>query len=566
MNKKNKLNKIIEEKKANSLNKKLRYGLRKLSIGVVSCFLGYAIALTPNLSYANTESNTVVSSNQTEKTTKDESKTTQKENKDLSQGKTVSPVGQLDHSDLSTNKVTEKSTIQKASMVNPIEKTEDKAEKMNTQYTATYGPGLAYVGNSTTVNISFKQKNSKVNVPAGTTFELAGNSANGATVDKTTGKISYTPDSTVLKDGEKEKNVTVNVKVTYKDQSTSTITATITVRKEESAVPKINQVVEGQTKITGTGVKGANIEVEIEKKVNEGETAGVTTVKDDGTWEVVVDKDSLKKDYKVVVKQTEKNKTPTSLKTFVAAKQESEKDKQKPDAGTQNPQDNGAETPQEKSATPTVNPVTEGDATISGTGKAGAKINVTKVEGNNPNGLIMGEDIVVNNEGKWTLNVPQGKDLKKGDVVLVVQIEDGKGVSDQVRSVVAEKKAENPDPNKKPQQDPPSQDEKEAREKEEEEAKLTIKDAYAGDKTLSGTAAPGYTVGLLIKSKNSDKTISKDATVDKSGNWSATLVDELNEGDTIIVSQYKQFENGKKTITVKAKQEKSQTKSSSKRR
>ena len=64
MNKKNKLNKIIEEKKANSLNKKLRYGLRKLSIGVVSCFLGYAIALTPNLSYANTESNTVVASNQ----------------------------------------------------------------------------------------------------------------------------------------------------------------------------------------------------------------------------------------------------------------------------------------------------------------------------------------------------------------------------------------------------------------------------------------------------------------------------------------------------------------------
>lgn len=161
MNKKNKLNKIIEEKKANSLNKKLRYGLRKLSIGVVSCFLGYAIALTPNLSYANTEPNTVVASNQTEKTTKDESKTTQKENKDMLQGKTVSPVGQLDHSDLSTNKVTEKSTIQKFSMVNPVEKTDDKVEKMNTQYTVTYGPGLAYVGEGTTVNISFKQKTVK---------------------------------------------------------------------------------------------------------------------------------------------------------------------------------------------------------------------------------------------------------------------------------------------------------------------------------------------------------------------------------------------------------------------
>ena len=412
MNKKNKLNKIIEEKKANSLNKKLRYGLRKLSIGVVSCFLGYAIALTPNLSYANTESNTVVASNQAEKTTKDESKTTQKENKDMLQGKTVPPVGQVDHSDLSTNKVTEKSTIQKFSMVNPIEKTEDKVEKMNTQYTATYGPGLAYVGEGTTVNISFKQKNSKVNVPAGTTFELAGNSANGATVDKTTGVISYTPDSTVLKDGEKEKNVTVNVKITYKDQSTSTITATITVRKEESAVPKINPVVEGQTKITGTGVKGAKIEVEIEKKVNDGETAGVTTVKEDGTWEVVVEKDSIKEGYKVRAIQTENNKTSTA--TFTIASAKNEKDKQKPGAGTQNPQDNGTVTPQEKSAKPTVNPVTEGDTTISGTGKAGAKIHVTS-----PQGLIIGENIEVDKNGKWILNVPKGIELKKGDVCLL---------------------------------------------------------------------------------------------------------------------------------------------------
>ena len=692
MNKKNKLNKIIEEKKANSLNKKLRYGLRKLSIGVVSCFLGYAIALTPNLSYANTEPNTVVASNQAEKTTKDESKTTQKENKDMLQGKTVSPVGQLDHSDLSTNKVTEKSTIQKFSMVNPVEKTEDKAEKMNTQYTATYGPGLAYVGEGTTVNISFKQKNKKVNVPENTTFELAGNSVNGASVDKTTGKISYTPNSTVLKDGEKEKNVTVNVKVTYKDQSTSTITATITVRKEESAVPKINPVVEGQTKITGTGVKGANIEVEIEKKVNEGETAGVTTVKDDGTWEVVVDKDSLKKDYKVVVTQTEKNKTPTSLKTFVAAKQESEKDKQKPDAGNQNPQDNGQVAPQVKSATPTVNPVTEGDTTISGTGKAGAKINVTKVEGNNPNGLIMGEDIVVNNEGKWTLNVTQGKDLKKGDAVLVVQQEEGKDISNQVSSVVAEKKNEkNPQQNpsedknkpnppaednknkpnpqeksqkpvinpvkegdkvisgtgvprakvkvsktgknhsdikklvenivvdekgnwsftipaevnikagdsilavqtevdkqssditevtvpeadnqsKQPEEDnknkpnPPSQEDKDKEEREKEEAaKLTIEDAYAGEKTLKGKAAPGYKVSLIIELKNKPgTTINKDATVDEHGNWSANLDDELKEGDKVTVYQTKQFKNGEKTITVKAKQEKPQNPSEDK--
>lgn len=757
MNKKNKLNKIIEEKKANSLNKKLRYGLRKLSIGVVSCFLGYAIALTPNLSYANTEPNTVVASNQAEKTTKDESKTTQKENKDMLQGKTVSPVGQLDHSDLSTNKVTEKSTTQKFSMVNPIEKAEDKVEKMNTQYTVTYGPGLAYVGEGTTVNISFKQNNNKVNVPAGTTFELAGNSVNGAKVDKTTGKISYTPDSTVLKDGEKEKNVTVNVKVTYKDQSTSTITATITVRKEESAVPIINSVVEGQTKITGTGVKGANIEIEIEKKPDDGESAGVTTVKEDGTWEVVVNEDSIKKGDKVRVIQTESNKKPTARYTIATLK--NEQDNQQPDVGKQKPQDDGQAKPQAKSEKPTINPVTEGERIISGTGKPGAKIDVTKF--NSGQGQIMGSNIVVNDKGKWTLNIPEGIELKKGDTILVNQ-QEGKERPIQVSAEVQAKKAENPDQNnpknpqqnpqeklekltinpvtegdetisgtgkpgakvniakmgnnvtenvllakdvdvkedgswsakidpqkfkagdsiyavqkkddkvlettnikvkgiskkptinsvkegakvisgkgepgakidlgrkdkdtakgnilktgivvdkngdwkaeidakkfkvgdtiyafqkeedkkiseltevtvekadkqpeednKKPQPNTPSQEDKdkEAREKEkrekEEAAKLTIEDAYAGDKTLKGKAAPGYQVYLIIKPKNQqDPTINKNATVDKHGNWSANLVDELKEGDEVTVYQTNPYKNGEIIITVKAKKDK----------
>lgn len=759
MNKKNKLNKIIEEKKANSLNKKLRYGLRKLSIGVVSCFLGYAIALTPNLSYANTEPNTVVASNQAEKTTKDESKTTQKENKDMLQGKTVPPVGQVDHSDLSTNKVTEKSTIQKASMVNPIEKTEDKVEKMNTQYTVTYGPGLAYVGNSTTVNISFKQNNKKVNVPEDATFELAGDSLKGASVDKNTGKISYTPDSTVLKDGEKEKNVTVNVKVTYKDQSTSTITATITVRKEESAVPKINPVVEGQTKITGTGVKGAKIEVQIEKTLNKPEKAGETTVKPDGTWEVDVNEDSIKKGDKVRVIQTESNKKPTARYTIATLK--NEQDNQQPDVGKQKPQDDGQAKPQAKSEKPTINPVTEGERIISGTGKPGAKIDVTKF--NSGQGQIMGSNIVVNDKGKWTLNIPEGIELKKGDTILVNQ-QEGKERPIQVSAEVQAKKAENPDQNnpknpqqnpqeklekltinpvtegdetisgtgkpgakvniakmgnnvtenvllakdvdvkedgswsakidpqkfkagdsiyavqkkddkvlettnikvkgiskkptinsvkegakvisgkgepgakidlgrkdkdtakvnilktgivvdkngdwkaeidakkfkvgdtiyafqkeedkkiseltevtvekadkqpeednKKPQPNTPSQEDKdkEAREKEkrekEEAAKLTIEDAYAGDKTLKGKAAPGYQVYLIIKPKNQqDPTINKNATVDKHGNWSANLVDELKEGDKVLVQQGNPYKNGETSTIVKSKQEKPQ--------
>ncbi len=526
MNKKNKLNKIIEEKKANSLNKKLRYGLRKLSIGVVSCFLGYAIALTPNLSYANTETNSVVTSTQTEKTTKDESKTTQKENKDMLQGKTVPPVGQVDHSDLTTNKVTEKSTIQKASMVNPIEKTEDKVEKMNTQYTVTYGPGLAYVGEGTTVDISFKQNNNKVNVPAGTTFDLAGNSVKGATVDKTTGKISYTPDSQEFKNLDKDKVIEVTVNVKYKDQTTSTATAYITVRKNQnvSKAPSINPVVEGQTKITGTGVKGANITVEIEKKVNEGETAGVTTVKDDGKWEVVVDKDSIKEGYKVRAIQTEKNKTPTATHTTALAKQESEKDKQKPDAGTQNPQDNGAETPQDKSETPTVNPVTEGDTTISGTGKAGAKIHVKSDKG-----LIIGENIEVNNEGKWTLNIPKGIELKKGDVVLVDQ-EEGKELPKQINTVVQAKKNE-----KNPQQ---------------KLEKPTINEVTEGDQTISGTGEPGAKVNILKIGNNvtDGVPLARDVDVKEDGKWSATIdATKFKAGDTILAVQKKDGKVSKPT-------------------
>ena len=689
MNKKNKLNKIIEEKKANSLNKKLRYGLRKLSIGVVSCFLGYAIALTPNLSYANTESNTVVASDQAEKTTKDESKTTQKENKDMLQRKTVSPVGQVDHSDLSTNKVTEKSTIQKFSMVNPIEKTEDKVEKMNRQYTVTYGPGLAYVGQSTTVNISFKQNNKKVTIPEGTNFELGASSHKGLSISQDTGNIIFKPISTEFENIGKEKLIRVTVTVKYKDQSTSKATAEITVRnnQNDSKAPSINPVEEGQTKITGTGVKGAKIEVEIEKTLNDRKPVGVTTVKGNGTWEVDVNKDSIKEGYKVRAIQTELGKKPTPTFTFVT-----EASNNNPETGNQKPQDNGQETPQEKSETPTINPVTEGDTTISGTGKAGAKIHVTKVEKNGQQGLIMGENIEVNKEGKWTLNVTQGKDLKKGDAVLVVQQEEGKDISNQVSSVVAEKKNEkNPQQNpsedknkpnppaednknkpnpqeksqkpvinpvkegdkvisgtgvprakvkvsktgknhsdikklvenivvdekgnwsftipaevnikagdsilavqtevdkqssditevtvpeadnqsKQPEEDnknkpnPPSQEDKDKEEREKEEAaKLTIEDAYAGEKTLKGKAAPGYKVSLIIELKNKPgTTINKDATVDEHGNWSANLDDELKEGDKVTVYQTKQFKNGEKTITVKAKQEKPQNPSEDK--
>ncbi|MDU4671682.1 MAG: Rib/alpha-like domain-containing protein, partial [Finegoldia magna] len=45
-------NKIITEKRTKSSNKKPKYGMRKLTVGVVSCLLGYMMFFTPNVSQA----------------------------------------------------------------------------------------------------------------------------------------------------------------------------------------------------------------------------------------------------------------------------------------------------------------------------------------------------------------------------------------------------------------------------------------------------------------------------------------------------------------------------------
>ena len=52
MNNKNLFEKIITEKKAKSSNERPKYGLRKLTVGVVSCLLGYMMFMTPNVALA----------------------------------------------------------------------------------------------------------------------------------------------------------------------------------------------------------------------------------------------------------------------------------------------------------------------------------------------------------------------------------------------------------------------------------------------------------------------------------------------------------------------------------
>ena len=49
MNNKRIFEKIITEKRAKCSNERPKYGLRKLTVGVVSCLLGYMMFFTPNV-------------------------------------------------------------------------------------------------------------------------------------------------------------------------------------------------------------------------------------------------------------------------------------------------------------------------------------------------------------------------------------------------------------------------------------------------------------------------------------------------------------------------------------
>ena len=640
---KNKLNKIVEEKFANTKNRTPKYGLRKLSIGVVSCILGYACVFAPSVSGANIEnpSAVLVEDNQVASPSPQEKNGTGDE-KNNPQGPD--------------------------SKSNPDDQVEEKKNEVkdNTKYTVTYSPGLTDVNKATTISPKFKNKvnqNAEA-IPQGATFKL-GKNVEGAEINSSTGVISYTPN-----EKQAGKIVSFDVVLVFNDKSQANITATIQVNKVSSKAPLIKEIFEGQTKITGTGEKGAKIELKVVKGTDgEGDLIGNTTVKDNGTWEVTVSGELIKKNYKIRAIQTEEGKAPTptfklveekksqeqqpqqelklsindvtegdakitgnydkehtllvtiksktgekkfetggvldpngtwtvnaeekleagdeitvneytqenqlakSVKKLVIQKK-SDKNKQqteegqdsKKNPGQENSEDNGHTTAKEKSETPTINSVAEGDATISGTGKAGAKIHVTKTIGNSPQGLIMGENIVVDDSGKWTLSVPKGKELKKDDVVLVVQQEEGKEISQQVSSVVAAKKDDSQEPNKKPQDNQPSQEDEDEADKQAQ-AKLTINPAYEGQIKISGTYNPGDTIGVEIRHKDKTYVYTAKQTTDGKGNWTAESDEALKVGDEIIVTQFGKntYKNAERTLKVTAKptseveQEKSQS-------
>ncbi|MCD7948192.1 MAG: carboxypeptidase-like regulatory domain-containing protein [Oscillospiraceae bacterium] len=78
-----------------------------------------------------------------------------------------------------------------------------------------------------------------------------------------------------------------------------------------------------------------------------------------------------------------------------------------------------------QSTVPTVDPIEDGDSTISGTGEPDAEVTVTL-----PDGTEI--DTTVDQNGNWSVDIPNGTDLNDGDEITVIQTENGKDPSDEV--------------------------------------------------------------------------------------------------------------------------------------
>ena len=88
----------------------------------------------------------------------------------------------------------------------------------------------------------------------------------------------------------------------------------------------------------------------------------------------------------------------------------------------------------DKSDTPTLNPITEGDTKVTGEGVPGASITVTT-----PGDSSIKITAEVDSDGKWTATLPDGGEFSAGDVVTAVQTEEGKDPSDPVEEKVVER-------------------------------------------------------------------------------------------------------------------------------
>ena len=255
--------------------------------------------------------------------------------------------------------------------------------KDNENYEPEYKPGNGKPGEDVKVDApEFKDKDgNKTEAPEDTTFKPGENAPDGVTVDPNTGEITV-PVSEDAKPGDK---ITVPVEVTYPDGSKDTVDVTVTV-DEPAQKPDWENTDTTPNKPVEIPNTGGPVE---DGTTVETEGPGKAEIGKDGTITVTPDKDAKPGDKVVVVvkdpKGNEIDRVEVEIKDETA---------------------------------PSVNPVKEGDKEITGKGdRPNETIIVTLPDGTEV-------ETTTDEDGNWTVKVPEDKPLKPGDKI---EVRDGAG-------------------------------------------------------------------------------------------------------------------------------------------
>ena len=238
--------------------------------------------------------------------------------------------------------------------------------------------------------------------------------------------------------------------------------------------PVINDIMEGDTVITGTGKPGATVTVTYDDGTPIGQPVKVNA---DGTWSVNASHVNLKAGDKIQAVQSDGDKVSDPANQTVKAREEL------------NP--------------PVINDVTVGDSAITGTGEPGATVTVTVGGQTLP-------PVTVDDQGNWTIDT-SGITLNEGDDVSATQTVDG-NTSEPTTKKVQPAKEEIPAPG--------------------------VDEIKAGAKVISGIGSTeGNIITVYVLGDDGDWVKIKSTMIDSFGTWTIELPDGtvLKAGDTVRV-------------------------------
>ena len=275
------------------------------------------------------------------------------------------------------------------------------------------------------------------------------------------------PDGTTLKPGDE---ITVVEKDNHGHASTPT-KVTVGDTANEAHQPQVDPIHGGDKTVHGKGTPGNTVEVTLP----DGSVVTGTVDKDGNFTVKVPDGTTLKPGQVITVVEKDKHghaSTPTKVTVGDTA--------------------NEAHQPQ-------VDPIHGGDSSIGGKGTPGNTVEVTLPDGS----TVTGE---VDKDGNFTIDLPDGKELKPGDKVTVVE-KDKDGHTSPATEVTV---GDYPNTAHQPTVDP----------------------IHSGDKTVTGKGTPGNTVEVTLPDGSKVT-----GTVDKDGNFTIKVPDgtTLKPGDTITV-------------------------------